>query len=307
MDNDIITKAALSLTKEVYNDVAHPTLTQLGKLIALPLSFLGYPADLLLEKYKDAMKKAINKVPEEKQIPPKASIVAPLLEHLKYTFDESELLDAFTNLLASCIDSDYSDTIHVSFIDKIKQLSVYDLMVLKFINKNFMFCFCDLSVWFLVKGDKSPIENYDLFTNIKSFAEDSQQVRKSLDLLISLGLVSVEFKEQLSYEEYAKKQIAFFDNYMDPEPIELFTDYCELCEREFGDEEYDGEIYKLDKFFFSIELSPELEKMLRQGREDKEITIEKITSTRRNIRLTSYGKHFLKCIDRQETALKDAE
>lgn len=306
MDNDIITKAALSLTKEVYNDVAHPTLAQLGKLIALPLSFLGYPADLLLEKYKDAMRKAINKVPKEKQIPPKASIVAPLLEHLKYTFDESELLDAFTNLLASCIDADYSDTIHVSFIDKIKQLSVYDLTVLKFINNNLFFCFCELSVWLVVKDDASPIIDFDLFTNIKSFSEDSQQVKKSIDLLISLGLVSVEFREQLSYEEYANRTITFHEDYMNPEPIKLFEDYIDFCRHESGGW-CEGDIYKLDEFFFSIEFSLEMEKILRQGREDRKISVEKIASKRRYLKLTSYGKHFLKCVSRQEMIINDSE
>lgn len=298
-----IASAVLTLTNKIYDDVAHPALEQLGKLIALPLSFLGYPVELLWEKYKLVFQKTILKVPVEKQILAKPSIAAPIIDHMKYAFEEDELLNAFSNLLASCIDMDYTEVIHPSFVDKIRQLSTFDLNVLEFVSKQLMFCFCELFVEIKVsKAQRAVYPNIYLFTNMQDFTLDTQQVAKSVDLLISLGVLEVDRKEIFRAEEYASRLVAFNNlGYESSFKSDLFSRYIESCTDSCLDD-YEGILYNHDKFFYAIELSSELENIILNGTKNtNNFSIDTIDSTRRIIKLTAYGRHFVKAVFREDT------
>lgn len=297
-----VASSALALTNKIYDDVAHSTLEQLGKLIALPVAFLGYPAELLFEKYKEAIQKAIDKVPTGKQTPAKPSIAAPIIEHMKYVFEEEELLTAFTRLLASCIDIDYTELIHPSFIEKIKQLSSFDLKVLEFASKQFMLCYSTLCVNIKFDETKGALfPRIYLFTNMQEFNGDTQQVDKSIDLLVSLGILEVDRKEIYREEEYASRLVAFLNcGYKFTYASDLFSRYTELCTDNYIDD-YEGTLYNHDRFFYGIELSPELQNiLLKNQKNESDFEIETIDSTRRIIKLTSYGEHFNKAIFRKD-------
>lgn len=84
-----------------------------------------------LEDFEDDLKKKIQHIPEENlQVPP-TMIAGPVLESLRYTYDEGELREMYENLLASAMDNRIVSQTHPSFVDAIKQMSVTDAQVIK--------------------------------------------------------------------------------------------------------------------------------------------------------------------------------
>lgn len=96
--------------KLIYKDLGHPALSQVGnavgsliRLVALPITFLGLTAEELEKKYAKFIQKTLEKVPEKKRIDPKAVVAAPLLDHVKFVFDEENLSEMFSNLFRNSL------------------------------------------------------------------------------------------------------------------------------------------------------------------------------------------------------------
>lgn len=133
--NSILSDNAITeLSKGVYSDVGHPILQEVGnvgaaimKFVALPFKFLGLTAEELEEKYSVFLKKTINKVPKDDCIIPKGVVASPLLEHVKYVFDEDGLSDMFSNLLANSMSANIEKMVHPAFVEMLKQMSPLDV------------------------------------------------------------------------------------------------------------------------------------------------------------------------------------
>ena len=126
--------AITELSKNLYSDVGHPILQEVGnvgaaimKFVALPFKFLGLTAEELEEKYALFLKRTINKVPKEECIIPKGVVASPLLEHVKYVFDEGGLSEMFSNLLANAMCSNIEKMVHPAFVEMLKQMSPLDV------------------------------------------------------------------------------------------------------------------------------------------------------------------------------------
>lgn len=127
------------IVEDVYTDLGHPALSQIGnvignliKFVALPISFLGLTAEELEKKYANFIHTSLMKIPEGERVEPKAVIVAPLLEHVKFVFDEENLSEMFSNLLANAMSSNNSMMVHPAFTEMIKQMSPLDAKFLFF-------------------------------------------------------------------------------------------------------------------------------------------------------------------------------
>lgn len=125
--------AITDLSKNVYKDVGNPILKEVGdvgaaimKFVALPFKFLGLTADELEKKYSVFLKKTINKVPQSECIIPKSVIAAPLLDHVKFIFDEESLSEMFSNLLANAMNTNIEKMVHPAFVEMLKQMSPLD-------------------------------------------------------------------------------------------------------------------------------------------------------------------------------------
>ena len=119
--------------KLIYKDLGHPALSQVGnavgsliRLVALPITFLGLTAEELEKKYAKFIQKTLEKVPEKKRIDPKAVVAAPLLDHVKFVFDEENLSEMFSNLLANAMMENVDAMVHPAFAEMLKQLSPLD-------------------------------------------------------------------------------------------------------------------------------------------------------------------------------------
>ena len=132
--------------KEMYSDLLKPSFSRLGKLgddilkfVALPFTFLGMTADELELKYKGFVSQAINKVPEEKRIKPSPLVAGPLLEHVKYLFNEEKeiiLQKMFAELLGNASNSDIKEQVQPSYVHTLKQLTWKEAELLQLIYKH---------------------------------------------------------------------------------------------------------------------------------------------------------------------------
>ncbi len=126
--------AITELSKNIYNDLGHPILQEVGnmgaaimKFVALPFRFLGLTAEELEERYATFLKKTISKIPQEERVMPKGVVAAPLLDHVKFVFDEEGLSEMFSNLLANAMSKNIEKMVHPAFVEMLKQMSPLDV------------------------------------------------------------------------------------------------------------------------------------------------------------------------------------
>ena len=128
---------------EIYSDLLKPSFSQLGKtgenilkFVALPFSFLGMTAEELEKKYKTFIASALNKVPKEKRKKPSALAAGPLLEYIKYIFDneqEKTLESMFSELLGNASNEDVQEYVQPSYVYTLQQLTYIEADILKWL------------------------------------------------------------------------------------------------------------------------------------------------------------------------------
>ena len=134
---DSITHVVKNTTDELTINVGKT----LGDIWYLIFSGISYAADKRRAKYihnlsvyKQEISASIDKIPADKRIEPSLQITAQALENSKYCIEEKELRDMFTALISNSMNSDFSQDIHPSFAEIIKQMSVLDAQILKIIK-----------------------------------------------------------------------------------------------------------------------------------------------------------------------------
>lgn len=122
------------LVTSIYSDVASPAMKQIGqsaegllKFVALPFKFLGLTAEQLEKKYTKFIEEAVNRVPSQKLAVPQSSVVAPLLDYVKFCFADEPgndlLQEMFSKLLSSSINQDNASHLNKSFVETMRFLS----------------------------------------------------------------------------------------------------------------------------------------------------------------------------------------
>ncbi|MEI9947456.1 MAG: Abi-alpha family protein [Pseudomonadota bacterium] len=112
--------------EKVYDDLAHPVASELGKLFSMPLKIVNHYGDRLIEM----MTKAKDAVPPERQLPAVTSIAGPIFENVKYLEEGNPLLSMYQKLLTQLIDSDGVMNVHPAFPKIIDQLSADEAFLL---------------------------------------------------------------------------------------------------------------------------------------------------------------------------------
>lgn len=197
---EIIPKEAVELAERIYGDVASPGLQVAGKaiadtlkLITLPFSFLGITSDELLKKYENFIHKSLTKVPNEKIVRPEPVIVSKLFDDVKYVFDNEDLYEMFSNLLASSMNIDTKDKIHVSFVSIIAQMDTVDAKLFYAIHKKQIFPIAD--ILFGIKNKKAQ----NIFSRLCVYEHfDPIKLSVSIVNLIRLGIVEINYDSNLS-------------------------------------------------------------------------------------------------------------
>lgn len=201
--------------KAIYDDVAHPALTEVGKALQGVTKMALSPISAMVwgfEKIASYLDVAIpeyfarKKITPEKIKSPDPSIAVPTVIALTYNSHKTELRNMFTNLLGASMNSDVVDE-HPAFVEIIKQLSSDECKMLR------MFFF-EKSIPIIkprVKIDnKGEYDVVPYFGDVcyKIDCSHPEKFPEYMDNLQRLGLVDIEkdrlFTDDTIYENLKK-------------------------------------------------------------------------------------------------------
>lgn len=201
------------LIKHVYDDLAHPAMTEGGKALeriprAINAAFSGIDIWIREREYrvKEAevlLSRKLQNVASEKIVPPESYVAVPALQAISYSMDSAELRNLYANLLARSINADEKEKVHPSFVEIIKGLSPTDCKIFNFICENrqtkeigcifFREQFKDSSSYSQFSGCFTAIDSFDPF-----------EVSASLDNLARNSLIKIEnfiYNDKTYYSE----------------------------------------------------------------------------------------------------------
>lgn len=208
--------------KEVYNDLAHPVLSTLGKTLQGATRVALAPVTALIwgyDKISSYLDVAIpeyfarKKVKQENIITPDLTIAVPVIEAMRYTSHKPELRDMFTNLLGYSMNSEAVDE-HPAFVDIIKQLCSDECKILNYLYSD--------DEQPMIKLAQKANDNGGfrvLTTNFSDICfnagcEKTFKFPEYLDNLHRLGLVDVFYDKYLfddTYYDNLRKNINFIN------------------------------------------------------------------------------------------------
>lgn len=160
-----------------YNDILHPSMNVVGKVLGTTLEFFLTPfagLQLVNDKVKENIKyhlqrysEKLQQMPKEQQCNVHPELGVPILQHLSYTTNE-DIANLFVELLASASNINKVGLAHPSFISIIDRLSPDEARLLKYIAENEGNV---LYVNFRAKRLKEKSETVDKFDFDASFVE----------------------------------------------------------------------------------------------------------------------------------------
>ena len=198
-----VDKAFQNLTSDLTQNIG-TTLADIWYLVFGGFSYLAekrkakYSHSLKL--FKEELESSIKKIPPEKQIEPSFQTTAQALENAKYCITEKELREMFTSLISNSLNSDFSNNIHPSFAEIIKQMSVLDAQILK-VFKNSPTTAMPVCNYRLLSPDKTRYSTIleNVFLGLPEI--DLHRCSASLSSLERLGLLQIPFGTQLNPPE----------------------------------------------------------------------------------------------------------
>lgn len=212
MEPNVEIKAEANLTepiKQVTERVVLPPTAEVSKGITKLLSVVAtfidnvtykYIANSEMKKKKflEELEKKYNSIPEESLKEPNINILGNVMDSLKYNLDEDYLVEMYTNILISNMDSRTKNKCHICFVEILKQLSKNDLEVLKgiYMMKNISSIpFGKLNI---VDSNDKPL-NYELHNPIyiakvdNYIINDYNAFSKSIENLNRFGLIEISY------------------------------------------------------------------------------------------------------------------
>lgn len=252
-----IIESTKEVLKDVYNDLAKPTLKSLGSIMSLPFKAIDVALNPLkkwidkkthnYEKTRDLLAEKLKKIKEDDIVEPESYVAVPALEQLSYSYDSEDLRELYANLLASAMIENTKWDVHPSFVEIIKQLSPSDAKTMKALSNPSYFH----PILVIARHDKKTDIYYDDVMNynpnlLKNY-KNHQQLSASLINLQRLGLISLRYDVQVSpdseYEPFIEDPINKFiiEQFKDDDTIEIvykkglieLTDFgmsfCKIC------------------------------------------------------------------------------
>ena len=200
-------------TNGILNALFLPATKQVGKALGntlgllntatLPFRFINVYSQENFKRYTDKVKY----IPEEKIKEVEPEIAIPLIEKLSYT-SNSDLAEAYANLLAKASNKDDVDLVHPGFINKINSMAPDEVKILEYLkDKN------DIAyIFFRVRNNNSTKFNlgHKLTGLEKILNLTSEKIQIHIENLISLNILKDEAGVWFSDETNYNKLIEFY-------------------------------------------------------------------------------------------------
>lgn len=145
-----------------------------------------------VEKFRAEIQEKSDNIPEENSIEPDLYVIGSVLEAAKYRINKDEIRDAFSNLIVSTMDSSKADYVHASFPDIIKSLEPLDAKILQYLYRSGDETISKIRETFDKDGGFIDVYSHIYLTNLE--LQDNSLIAPSIDNLIRLGLISVDYE-----------------------------------------------------------------------------------------------------------------
>lgn len=223
MEPDIEIKAEANLTepiKQVTEKVFIPPTAEaskgITKLLSVVTTFIDnatykYIANSEMKKkqFLEELSKKYNSIPSDNLKEPDINILGNVMDSLKYSLNEDYLVEMYTNILISDMDSRTKNKCHICFIEILKQLNKNDLELLKSIYMMKQTSSIPFGKLNIVGSDNKPLK-YELHNPIYIAKFDNYVINDynifstSVENLNRLGLIEINytkyFTDKLIYD-----------------------------------------------------------------------------------------------------------
>ncbi|MER2190634.1 MAG: DUF4393 domain-containing protein [Solibacillus sp.] len=203
-----IDEAATPIAKSVGNSLSGIWELALGNQINLWLKKQEFKHQINYEDFINRTKNEINLISEQNLIEPEMHILGPILEASKYAISSEELRKIFAKLIASSVNSETVDLLHPSFIEIVKQLSSSDALLLSLMEPKARYPIVAIQLSEEANSEKGFRLNYSIaFTTLYEHLLDVTNPEEfmkhtiSIDNLIRLGLISVDYQNSIADED----------------------------------------------------------------------------------------------------------
>lgn len=160
-----------AIPKEVaiksYEDALQPALRQFGefaedtaktlRLALFPIKGTAY----LYDKLSNKLVKAIDKVPNDKLVPPSNNFILPIVDRLLLNPDDSVISDLYIKLLSSGMNKDKVKLTHPAFFNIIGQLSPDEALLISILASQ------PLSLYFKKIGGDAIVTNDEIQVHLQ--------------------------------------------------------------------------------------------------------------------------------------------
>lgn len=248
-------ESSKEVAKEIYRDLAKPTVKAIGNIISLPFRAIDAALTPMkkwidnknfnYEQTRNLLAEKLKNVDESKIVEPEAFVAVPALQQLAYSYDSEDLRKMYANLLASAMMEGTKNKVHPSFVDIIKQLSPFDARALSSLNTYYV-----PIITATIEDQYKKIRHdvlVDYCMDLIDIYPDECQQASSLQNLKRLGLINITYekiaKPSYRYDKFFKSEM--FQNLKrgyDNSPYEkliikkgvieftfLGLDFCKIC------------------------------------------------------------------------------
>lgn len=188
-----------------------------------------------LEAFEDDLQEKIKDIPQANlQVPP-VKIAGPVLEALRYAYDEDELREMYEEMLATAMDNRKSQQVHRSYVDAVRQMEPLDAQVLRRINDINRITITHVKVYLAESQQEYYINAMPYHYNgLLCDLGDPFQISASISNLLRLGLLisTIGFlkegvAEKIEKEPYIQKRFQLYSQQPGGARIEVPND-CDI-------------------------------------------------------------------------------
>jgi hypothetical protein len=129
-------KAAAEVAGKTYDDLLHPSATEVGDVlgrlvhaVTIPIRGPLWCLETAEANICEGLEKRVCKIPEERRKMPDPVIAVPAIQSLQYTIHNDTLREMYLNLVANAMDTEYDKVVHPSYVGLIKNMSSLDAIL----------------------------------------------------------------------------------------------------------------------------------------------------------------------------------
>lgn len=201
---EALNNALPSSTKE---KLLNPTAKIIGDSLAGIIGFVLSPLQKLhilneqkLKQYQNEIQNKTDKIPESHRDPSKLGLALKAIEESKYQINEDELRNLFANLVSSSVDGRKNSSITPRFASVLSQLGKDEATILKKLNSQDRQA--TLGFLSLVDTQNKQVSKITPTTLVWNRLDYKLDLEKSLDILTSLGVITINYDRKIPGELY---------------------------------------------------------------------------------------------------------